>query len=66
MIHRSPEPGSKPGLSRIPPGHHPLIRLFKLIAIDGIIKGKSEVGKQMQAVVGQIGVGLGETFVALA
>jgi hypothetical protein len=65
MIHGPPEPGGEPGLGDVPPEYEPLIRLLKLISIVGIIEEKGEVRKQTQAVVGQIGVRLGETFVAL-
>ena len=66
MIHRPAEPGRIPGLGHVPPEDEPLIRLLKLISIDRIIEEKGKVRKQMQAVVGQIGICLGEAFIALA
>jgi len=66
MIHRPSEPGSEPGLGHVPPEYEPLIRLLKLISVDGVIEEKGKVRKQMQAVVGQIGICLGEAFIALA
>ena len=58
MIHRGPEPGGEPGLGHVPPDHEPPIRLLELIAVDGIIEEKGEVGKQIETVIDQIGVGL--------
>ena len=65
MIHRSPERGGGPRLGHFPPGDDPSIRLLELIAIVGIIEEKGEVRKQAQAVIRHIGIGLGESNVAL-
>src|SRR5262249_544679 len=65
MVHRLPEPGRVPGWGGMAAHYDPPVRLLKLVSVDGIVEEKGEVGKQIEAIVDQIGIGLRETLLPL-